>query len=51
MDSVRLGNTGLKVSRLALGCMSYGDSTTPGAHEWSLHDETTRNRSSSRPSN
>jgi len=25
MESVRLGNTGLKVSRLALGCMSYGE--------------------------
>src|SRR3954464_1860236 len=39
MEQVRLGNTGLKVSRLALGCMSYGDPTTPGAHEWSLHDD------------
>ena len=39
MDYVRLGSTGLKVSRLALGCMSYGDPTTPGAHEWSLVDE------------
>jgi aryl-alcohol dehydrogenase (NADP+) len=26
MDYVRLGNTGLKVSRLCLGCMSYGSS-------------------------
>jgi aryl-alcohol dehydrogenase-like predicted oxidoreductase len=25
MDYVRLGNTGLKVSRICLGCMSYGD--------------------------
>ena len=24
MDHVRLGNTGLKVSRLCLGCMSFG---------------------------
>ena len=39
MEHVRLGNTGLKISRLALGCMSYGDPTTPGAHEWSLVDE------------
>ena len=39
MEYVRLGTTGLKVSRLALGCMSYGDPATPGAHEWSLHDE------------
>ena len=39
IESVRLGSTGLKVSRLALGCMSYGDPTTPGAHEWSLVDD------------
>jgi aryl-alcohol dehydrogenase-like predicted oxidoreductase len=39
MEYARLGNTGLKVSRLALGCMSYGDPTTPGAHEWSLDDD------------
>jgi 1-deoxyxylulose-5-phosphate synthase len=39
VDYVRLGSTGLKVSRLALGCMSYGDPTTPGAHEWSLVDD------------
>ena len=31
MEYVRLGNTGLKVSRLALGCMIYGDPTTPNA--------------------
>ena len=24
MEYVRLGNTGLRVSRIALGCMSYG---------------------------
>jgi aryl-alcohol dehydrogenase-like predicted oxidoreductase len=39
MDYVRLGETGLRVSRLALGCMSYGDPKTAGAHEWSLDDE------------
>ena len=41
MEYVRLGNTGLKVSRLALGCMSYGDPTTTGhgAHEWSLKED------------
>ena len=39
MQQLRLGSSGLKVSRLALGCMSYGDPTTPGAHEWSLVDE------------
>jgi aryl-alcohol dehydrogenase-like predicted oxidoreductase len=39
MKYVRLGSTGLKVSRLALGCMSYGDPTTANAHEWSLREE------------
>src|SRR3954451_11346883 len=39
MESTRLGNTGLKVSRLALGCMSYGDPTTPDAHPWALTDD------------
>ena len=38
MDYTRLGSTGLKVSRLALGCMSYGDPTTPNAHPWALND-------------
>src|SRR5580765_1735111 len=27
------------MSRLALGCMSYGDPTTPNAHPWSLTEE------------
>ena len=39
MEYTRLGNTGLKVSRLALGCMSYGDPTTPNAHAWALTDD------------
>ena len=39
MEYVRLGATGLKVSRLALGCMSYGDPTTLRAHEWSLKED------------
>lgn len=30
-----LGNSGLKVSRLALGCMSFGESLQ-GAHPWTL---------------
>ena len=33
MDYVRLGNTGLRVSRVCLGCMSYGQATT-GMHHW-----------------
>ena len=39
MEYTRLGDTGLKVSRLALGCMSYGDPTTHGAHRWALADD------------
>ncbi len=39
MDYVRLGRTGLKVSRLCLGCMSYGD---PGWRPWVLDEETSR---------
>jgi aryl-alcohol dehydrogenase-like predicted oxidoreductase len=36
---IRLGSTGLKVSRLALGCMSYGDPATPNAHPWALTED------------
>ena len=40
MEQVRLGSTGLKVSRLCLGMMSYGD---PAWREWVLPgDETER---------
>src|SRR3984885_13380279 len=39
MENVRLGKTGLRVSRIALGCMSYGDPATPGAHTWALDDD------------
>src|ERR1700754_3957384 len=39
MKYTRLGSTGLKISRLALGCMSYGDPTTAGAHRWALADD------------
>jgi aryl-alcohol dehydrogenase-like predicted oxidoreductase len=39
MEYTRLGNTGLRVSRLALGCLSYGDNKTAGAHRWALDDE------------
>ena len=36
-----LGRTGLKVSRLCLGCMSYGDPAR-GTHAWTLNDEQSR---------
>ncbi|HBX81888.1 MAG TPA: alcohol dehydrogenase, partial [Propionibacteriaceae bacterium] len=38
MQYVRLGTSGLKVSRIALGCMSYGDPTR-GFSAWSLDEE------------
>jgi len=34
----RLGSSGLRVSRIALGCMSFGD-TSRGFSQWSLGDE------------
>jgi aryl-alcohol dehydrogenase-like predicted oxidoreductase len=39
MEYARLGDTGLRISRLALGCMSYGDPTTERAHRWALADD------------
>ncbi|MEI9850674.1 MAG: aldo/keto reductase [Sphingomonas sp.] len=41
MEYVRLGRSGLKVSRLTLGCMSFGD---PGAgmHGWALTEDRAR---------
>ncbi len=35
MDYVRLGHTGLKVSRICLGCMTYGEPGR-GNHVWTL---------------
>jgi 1-deoxyxylulose-5-phosphate synthase len=37
MQYVRLGRSGLQVSRIALGCMSFGD-TSRGFNEWSLNE-------------
>ncbi len=43
MDYVRLGNTGLKVSRICLGCMTYGAPATgelkPGRQAWALDEQ------------
>jgi len=39
VETTRLGTTGLKISRLALGCMSYGDASVEGAHVWALGDD------------
>ena len=47
MQYTRLGNTGLTISRLCLGCMSYGDPdrTIPGALlklDWALKEDVAR---------
>ncbi|MGM4887284.1 aldo/keto reductase [Tardiphaga sp. 20_F10_N6_6] len=41
MDYVKFGNTGLDVSRLCLGCMTYGVSDR-GAHAWTLDEDKSR---------
>jgi aryl-alcohol dehydrogenase-like predicted oxidoreductase len=41
MEYVNLGRTGLEVSRVCLGCMSYGVSNR-GSHAWTLSEEETR---------
>ncbi|MEN8859310.1 aldo/keto reductase [Qipengyuania flava] len=42
MDYVNLGHSGLKVSQLCLGCMSYGD-TSKGWHgDWVLSEDESR---------
>jgi aryl-alcohol dehydrogenase-like predicted oxidoreductase len=38
MEYVRLGRSGLKVSRVCLGCMSYAD-PAKGSHPWVLTEE------------
>ena len=41
MEYVRLGKSGLKVSRLCLGCMTYGVPER-GTHEWTLPEAESR---------
>ena len=41
MQQINLGRTGLKVSRLCLGCMTYGEPGR-GAHEWTLPEAESR---------
>jgi aryl-alcohol dehydrogenase-like predicted oxidoreductase len=38
MEYVRLGRSGLKVSRIAMGCMSFGDNSR-SLHAWSLDED------------
>ncbi|WP_033278876.1 aldo/keto reductase [Streptomyces sp. NRRL F-525] len=41
MQYVKLGSTGLDVSRISLGCMTYG-LPDRGTHEWTLDEEASR---------
>src|SRR5690606_40890160 len=41
MEYTRLGRSGLKVSRLCLGCMSYGEPDR-GNHAWTLPEAESR---------
>ncbi|MFF5139885.1 aldo/keto reductase [Streptomyces sp. NPDC013157] len=41
MEYVKLGRTGMDVSRICLGCMTYG-LPDRGTHEWTLDEEATR---------
>ena len=41
MKYTKLGRTGLDVSRICLGCMSYGDAAR-GGHQWVLDEEESR---------
>jgi aryl-alcohol dehydrogenase-like predicted oxidoreductase len=41
MDYIRLGKTGLKISRLTLGCMTYGI-PEHGPHPWTLDEAKSR---------
>ena len=40
MEYIRFGNTGMKVSRICLGCMSYGDPAK--RYKWALNEEQSR---------
>jgi len=46
MDYINLGKTGLKVSRICLGCMTYGAPATgelkPGRQAWALNEAETQ---------
>ncbi|PPG34696.1 aldo/keto reductase [Rathayibacter sp. AY2B9] len=41
MDSTRLGSSGLQISSIVLGCMSFG-APDRGAHGWSMGEEESR---------
>jgi len=41
MEYTKLGNTGMDVSRICLGCMGFGDAHR-GIHQWVLDEESSR---------
>lgn len=41
MKYIKLGNSDLKVSRICMGCMGFGDSTK-GQHTWTLNEDESR---------
>ena len=41
MEYVKLGNSDLRVSRICLGCMGFGDASI-GQHSWTIGEEPTR---------
>lgn len=41
MEYTKLGSTDIKVSKLCMGCMSFGD-TASNMHDWTLNPEETQ---------
>ena len=41
MEYIQLGNSDLKVSRICLGCMGFGDAKN-GQHTWTIDEQHTR---------
>ncbi len=42
MEYVKLGNTGLDVSQICLGCMSFGSAENWVHNPWALNEEDSR---------
>lgn len=40
MEYIKLGNTDIEISRLCMGCMSFGDPAS-NMHAWTLNPEET----------